>query len=76
MRWISNPLSLYKRSCQNYGNAIMERRKPRFSAVKLVADIISTRVTIWLVFSVKVFTSLMIRETASLFGYILSLGAA
>ena len=54
----------------------MERRKPRFNAVKLVADIISTRVTIWLVFSVKVFTSLMIRETASLFGYILSLGAA
>ncbi len=52
---------------------MIERRRPRFSVVKLVAEIISTLATIWLVFSIKVFTSLTTGEPVSLFGYILSL---
>jgi hypothetical protein len=52
---------------------MMEKRKPKFSAVNLIAEIISTLVTIWLMFSIKVFTSLTTREPASLIGYILSL---
>jgi hypothetical protein len=52
---------------------MMERRRPRFSVVKLVAEIISTLVTIWLAFSIKIFTSVTTGEPVSLFGYILSL---
>ena len=52
---------------------MIERRRPRFSVVKLVAEIISTLATIWFVFSIKAFTSLTTGEPVSLFGYILSL---
>jgi hypothetical protein len=51
----------------------MERRRPKFSAVKLIVEIISTLVTIWLAFSIKIFKSLTTGEQVSLFGYILSL---
>ncbi|UCD44252.1 MAG: hypothetical protein JSV27_08945 [Candidatus Bathyarchaeota archaeon] len=52
---------------------MLERRRPRFSVVKLVTEILTTVATIWIVFGAMWMTSTTTGEPVTLFGYILSL---